>query len=84
MNHLDYDPDALLPGRRLATLPLGACKLDPSTGVMPNPGLILPSPLGPSLSDPVADRLMLEDLARRESPGEPARDIGGENSPESS
>lgn len=58
-------------------------------GVIPNPDLMLNllSPLGPSLSDPAADKLVLEDLCRREDdemPGEPAREMGGENKPESS
>jgi hypothetical protein len=57
-------------------------------GVIPKPYLMftLPSLLVPSLSDPAADKLVLEDLSRRENdmPGEPAREMGGENNPESS
>lgn len=79
-----HDSDELLTGLLLAG-PSGACKV-PSTGVIPkpfrNPSLL--SPLVPSVSDPAADALMLEDRVWRESLGEPARDIGGENKPESS
>lgn len=54
----------------------------PKLGLMPS----LPSP-PPSLSDPVADKLVLEDRMRREDkeiPGDPAREMGGENKPDSS